>query len=25
LPKESLKAFEGAVDEHFAALRHPPQ
>ena len=25
LPKESLKAFEGAVDEYFAALKRPPQ
>jgi hypothetical protein len=25
LPKESLKAFDGAVDEYFAALRRPPQ
>jgi len=25
LPKESRKAFEGAVDEYFAALKRPPQ
>jgi hypothetical protein len=25
LPKESLKAFDGGVDEYFAALRRPPQ
>lgn len=25
LPKESLKAFDGAVDEYFAALKRPPQ
>jgi hypothetical protein len=25
LPKESLRAFDGAVDEYFAALRRPPQ
>ena len=25
LPKESLKAFERAVDEYFAALKRPPQ
>jgi hypothetical protein len=25
LPKGSLKAFDGAVDEYFAALRRPPQ
>jgi hypothetical protein len=25
LPKESLKAFEGAVDEFFAALKRPQQ
>jgi len=25
LPKEKLKAFDGAVDEYFAALKRPPQ
>jgi len=25
LPKASLKAFDGAVDEYFAALERPPQ
>jgi transcriptional/translational regulatory protein YebC/TACO1 len=25
LPKESLKVFDGAVEEYFAALRRPPQ
>jgi hypothetical protein len=24
LPKEKLKAFDGAVDEYFAALKRPP-
>jgi hypothetical protein len=25
LPKKSLKAFDGALDEYFAALKRPPQ
>ena len=25
LPKAALKAFDGAVDEYFAALHRPPQ
>ena len=25
LPKSSLQAFDGAVDEYFAALKRPPQ
>ena len=25
LPEKSLKAFDGAVDEYFVALKRPPQ